>query len=330
MPRSSTPPDPTSRPKLLPSVRAAIHLRHYSRRTEEAYVAWILRFIRYHGMRHPSALGVAEVERFLSMLAEERRVSAATQNQALSALLFLYREVLGEPLPWLEGVVRAKVPQRLPTVLTRDEVRAVLGRLPERERLFATLLYGAGLRLLEGLTLRVKDVDFGAAQIIVRGGKGDKDRVVPFPKSAAAELTRHLEQVRELHRSDLAAGAGEATLPNALAAKFPNAGREWRWQYVFPATRTYVERETGKRRRHHLHPTAVQRAVRAAAERAGISKRVSCHTLRHSFATHLLEDGYDIRTIQELLGHKNVNTTMIYTHVLNRGGRGVRSPADVL
>lgn len=330
MPRSSTPPDPTSRPKLLPSVRAAIHLRHYSRRTEEAYVAWILRFIRYHGMRHPSALGVAEVERFLSMLAEERRVSAATQNQALSALLFLYREVLAEPLPWLEGVVRAKVPQRLPTVLTRDEVRAVLARLPERERLFATLLYGAGLRLLEGLTLRVKDVDFGAAQIIVRGGKGDKDRVVPFPKSVTAELTRHLELVRELHRSDLAAGAGEVVLPNALAAKFPNAGREWRWQYVFPATRTYVERETGKRRRHHLHPTAVQRAVRTAAERAGISKRVSCHTFRHSFATHLLEDGYDIRTIQELLGHKDVSTTMIYTHVLNRGGRGVRSPADLL
>jgi integron integrase len=239
-------------------------------------------------MRHPSALGVAEVERFLSMLAEERRVSAATQNQALSALLFLYREVLAEPLPWLEGVVRAKVPQRLPTVLTRDEVRAVLARLPERERLFATLLYGAGLRLLEGLTLRVKDVDFGAAQIIVRGGKGDKDRVVPFPKSVTAELTRHLELVRELHRSDLAAGAGEVVLPNALAAKFPNAGREWRWQYVFPATRTYVERETGKRRRHHLHPTAVQRAVRTAAERAGISKRVSCHTFRHSFATHLL------------------------------------------
>jgi integron integrase len=281
-------------------------------------------------MRHPSALGVAEVERFLSMLAEERRVSAATQNQALSALLFLYREVLAEPLPWLEGVVRAKVPQRLPTVLTRDEVRAVLARLPERERLFATLLYGAGLRLLEGLTLRVKDVDFGAAQIIVRGGKGDKDRVVPFPKSVTAELTRHLELVRELHRSDLAAGAGEVVLPNALAAKFPNAGREWRWQYVFPATRTYVERETGKRRRHHLHPTAVQRAVRTAAERAGISKRVSCHTFRHSFAPHLLEDGYDIRTIQELLGHKDVSTTMIYTHVLNRGGRGVRSPADLL
>jgi integron integrase len=281
-------------------------------------------------MRHPSALGVAEVERFLSMLAEERRVSAATQNQALSALLFLYREVLAEPLPWLEGVVRAKVPQRLPTVLTRDEVRALLARLPERERLFATLLYGAGLRLLEGLTLRVKDVDFGAAQIIVRGGKGDKDRVVPFPKSVTAELTRHLELVRELHRSDLAAGAGEVVLPNALAAKFPNAGREWRWQYVFPATRTYVERETGKRRRHHLHPTAVQRAVRTAAERAGISKRVSCHTFRHSFATHLLEDGYDIRTIQELLGHKDVSTTMIYTHVLNRGGRGVRSPADLL
>jgi integron integrase len=305
-------------------------VRRYSRRTEEAYVAWIRRFVRYHEMRHPSTLGVAGVERFLSMLAEDRHVSAATQNQALSALLFLYREVLGEPLPWLEGVVRAKVPHRLPTVLRRDEVRAVLSRLPERERLFATLLYGAGIRLLEGLALRVKDVDFGGSQIIVRGGKGDKDRVVPLPKSAREGLARHLERVRELHRSDLASGAGETELPDALAAKFPNAGREWRWQFVFPATRQYVERETGKRRRHHLHPTAVQRAVREAAERAGISKRVSCHTFRHSFATHLLEDGYDIRTIQELLGHKDVSTTMIYTHVLNRGGRGVRSPADVL
>lgn len=281
-------------------------------------------------MRHPSVLGVADVERFLSMLAEERHVSAATQNQALSALLFLYREVLGEPLPWLDSVVRASVTRRLPTVLTRDEVRAVLSRLAERERLLATLLYGAGLRLMEGLTLRVKDIDFGGSQIIVRGGKGDKDRVVPLPKSAREDLASHLERVRDIHRSDLAAGAGETQIPNALAAKFPNAGREWLWQYVFPATRHYVERGTGKLRRHHLHPTAVQRAVRVAAERAGIAKRVSCHTFRHSFATHLLEDGYDIRTIQELLGHKDVSTTMIYTHVLNRGGRGVRSPADLL
>lgn len=319
-----------SRPRLLAATRTAIHLRHYSRRTEEAYIAWIRRYVRYHGMRHPSALGATDVERFLSMLAEERDVSAATQNQALSALLFLYREVLGEPLPWLQSVVRAKVPRRLPTVLTRDEVRAVLSHLPTREQLFVTLLYGAGLRLQEGLTLRVKDVDFGGSQIIVRGGKGDKDRVVPFPRSAREGLTRHLDEVRDLHQRDIAAGAGETTLPHALAEKFPNAGREWRWQYVFPATRQYVERGTGKLRRHHLHPTAVQRVVRRAAERAGISKRVTCHTFRHSFATHLLEDGYDIRTIQELLGHKDVSTTMIYTHVLNRGGRGVRSPADLL
>ncbi len=330
MPESPTQPDLPSRPKLLASVRTAIRLRHYSRRAEEAYIAWIRRFVQYHEMRHPSLLGVGDVERFLSMLAEERHVSASTQNQALSALLFLYREVLREPLPWLEGVVRSKVPHRLPTVLTRDEVRVVLARLPERERVLATILYGAGLRLHEALTLRVKDIDFGGSQIIVRGGKGDKDRVVPLPRSMREDLTRHLERVRDLHRSDLAAGAGETKLPNALADKFPNAGREWRWQYVFPATRQYVERGTGKLRRHHFHPTAVQRAVRAAADRAGISKRVSCHTFRHSFATHLLEDGYDIRTIQELLGHKDVNTTMIYTHVLNRGGRGVRSPADTL
>lgn len=330
MPQPSTDPEPPSRPRLLAAARTAIRLRHYSRRTEDAYIAWIRRFVRYHGMRHPSALGATDVERFLSMLAEERHVSASTQNQALSALLFLYREVLAEPLPWMKSVVRAKVSQRLPTVLTRDEVRAVLARLPERERLFATLLYGAGLRLLEGLTLRVKDVDFGGSRIIVRGGKGDKDRVVPFPRSAKEELARHLVRVGELHVRDLAAGAGETRLPNALAEKFPNAGREWRWQFVFPATRQYVERGTGKLRRHHLHPTAVQRAVRGAAEAAGIPKRVSCHTFRHSFATHLLEDGYDIRTIQELLGHKDVNTTMIYTHVLNRGGRGVRSPADAL
>jgi integron integrase len=316
--------------KLLAAVRAAVRVRHYSRRTEEAYVMWIRRFIRYHGTRHPRELGAGEVARFLSMLAEERHVSAATQNQSLSALLFLYREVLGAPLAWVDGVVRAKVPERLPVVLTRDEVRSVLALLPARERLIATLLYGAGLRLMEGLTLRVKDVDFGASQIIVHGGKGDKDRVVPFPRSAKDDLIRHLESVRALHERDLAAGAGETMLPHALAEKYPNAGREWRWQFVFPATRQYAERGTGTLRRHHLHESAMQRAVRTAADRAGIAKRVSCHTFRHSFATHLLEEGYDIRTIQELLGHKNVSTTMIYTHVLNRGGRGVRSPADLL
>ena len=291
---------------------------------------WIRRFVRYHGTRHPRELGGAEVARFLSMLALERRVSASTQNQALSALLFLYREVLSDPLPWVEGIVRARVPARVPTVLTRDEVRAVLAELPERERLIAMLLYGAGLRLLECLTLRVKDIDFAANQIVIRGGKGDKDRVVPLPSAVRTALTRHLDAIHALHARDLAVGAGEVTLPHALQQKYPTAGRDWRWQYVFPATRLYVEPSTGMRRRHHLHESVVQQAVRSAASRARLSKRVSCHTFRHSFATHLLEDGYDIRTIQELLGHKDVSTTMIYTHVLNRGGRGVRSPADVL
>lgn len=291
---------------------------------------WIRRFIRFHGTRHPRELGQGEVTSFLTMLAEERHVSAATQNQALSALLFLYREVLGAPLAWVDGVVRARVRDRLPVVLTRDEVRAVLALLPTRERLIATLLYGAGLRLMEGVTLRVKDVDLRASQIIVHGGKGDKDRVVPFPRSAKAHLVRHLEKVRVLHEHDLAAGAGATKLPYALAEKYPTAEREWRWQYVFPATRQYMEPGTGTVRRHHLHESVMQRAVRTAANRAGITKRVSCHTFRHSFATHLLEDGYDIRTIQELLGHKDVSTTMIYTHVLNRGGLGVCSPADRL
>lgn len=291
---------------------------------------WIRRFIRFHGTRHPRELGVADVSRFLSHLALERRVSASTQNQALSALLFLYKEVLGDALPWVDGVVRAKVPARIPTVLTRDEVRAVLAELPERERLIAMLLYGAGLRLLECMTLRVKDLDFGANQIVVHGGKGDKDRVVPLPAKARGPLLQHLDAVRAIHASDLAAGAGEVVLPTALREKYRTASRDWRWQYVFPATRRYREPDTGIPRRHHLHESVVQQAVRAAAGRAQIRKRVSCHTFRHSFATHLLEDGYDIRTIQELLGHKDVSTTMIYTHVLNRGGRGVRSPADVL
>lgn len=305
-------------------------MRHYSTRTEEAYLMWIRRFVRFHGTRHPRELGTSEVTRFLSHLATERRVSASTQNQALSALLFLYKDVLDAPLPWVEGVVRAKVPARLPTVLTRDEVRAVLAELPERERLITTLLYGAGLRLLECLTLRVKDLDFGANQIVVHGGKGDKDRVVPLPATARRPLSHHLGAVQSLHTRDLASGAGEVALPTALREKYPTASIDWRWQYVFPATRRYIEPATGIPRRHHLHESVVQNAVRAAASRARIRKRVSCHTFRHSFATHLLEDGYDIRTIQELLGHKDVSTTMIYTHVLNRGGRGVRSPADAL
>src|SRR5574341_702235 len=318
------------RPNLMDRVREAICARHYSRNTEDAYVAWIRRFILFHGKRHPSEMGAEEVTRFLSSLALEGRVAASTQNQALSALLFLYREVLNQNLPWLEGVVRAKRPIRLPVVLAREEVQAVLAHLRGTRRLMATLLYGAGLRLMECARLRVKDVDFGLNQILVRDGKGQKDRVTLLPATAKADLARHLEAVRDQHQRDLSRGAGWVALPGGLERKYPNAGREWAWQWVFPATSCYVDRETGKRRRHHLHESVVQRAVKEAVRRAGIAKPATPHTLRHSFATHLLEDGYDIRTVQELLGHKDVSTTMIYTHVLNRGPAAVRSPADRL
>ncbi len=270
------------------------------------------------------------MESFLSDLAVRRRVSASTQNQASAALLFLYREVLRTPLESPGGVVRAKRPSRLPVVLTRAEVRAVLGQLDRQPHLVALLLYGAGLRLLEALSLRVKDVDLSRGELLVRDGKGGKDRVTMLPSTAAGPLARHLVWVRALHERDLAAGDGRVALPGALEHKCPAAGREWAWQWVFPASTRYRVPDTGERRRHHLHESAVQRAVRAAVLRAGIPKRATCHTLRHSFATHLLEDGYDIRTVQELLGHADVRTTMIYTHVLNRGGRGVRSPADSL
>jgi integron integrase len=321
---------PPPRRRLLPSLREALRLRHYSPRTEEAYVAWVRRFVRANDLRHPRDLGPVEVRRFLSDLATERRVSASTQNQALAALLFLYRAVLEQPLGGLDEVVRAKRPHRLPVVLSRVEVRQVLDRMTGVPRLMAVLLYGAGLRLRECSTLRVKDVDFEAHQLTVRGGKGAKDRVTPLPMSAIRELTAQLARVRALHVSDLASGAGHVMLPDALARKYPSAATDWGWQWVFPATRQYIERGTKVRRRHHLHETVLQQAVRRATLAAGIAKRVSCHTFRHSFATHLLEDGYDLRTIQELLGHRDVSTTMIYTHVLNRGGRGVRSPADGL
>ncbi|MCI0408723.1 MAG: integron integrase, partial [Acidobacteria bacterium] len=311
-------------------MRLAIRARHYSRKTEDAYVAWIKRFIFYHGKRHPAEMGAAEITRFLSSLAIDAKVSASTQNQAMSALLFLYREVLDQAVPWLDGIVHAKTPRRLPVVLTRDEVRSVLGRLDGTLRLMATLLYGAGLRLLECARLRVKDVDFASNQMLVRGGKGDKDRVALLPRAVKSDLTRHLEVVRTQHREDLQRGAGWVELPTALARKYPNAGREWGWQWVFPATRIYGDRETGQRRRHHLHESVLQRAVKEAVRQAGLAKPASCHTFRHSFATHLLEDGYDIRTVQELLGHKDLSTTMIYTHVLNRGPAAVRSPADRL
>jgi integron integrase len=312
------------KPRLLDRVRAAVRARHFSHRTEEAYVAWIRRYIFFHGKRHPAEMGAPEVTRFLTSLAVEGHVAASTQNQALSALLFLYREVLGVALPWLDGIVRARRPERLPVVLTREEVRAVLQRLEGVPRLMACLLYGAGLRVLECCRLRVQDVDFAANRIVVRGGKGDKDRVTMLPAMTKAELATHLEAARAQHVDDVAAGAGWVALPTALARKYPNAGREWAWQWVFPATRIYRDRVTGQLRRHHLHESVLQRAVKRAVRQAGMAKRASPHTLRHSFATHLLEDGHDIRTVQELLGHRDVSTTMIYTHVLNRGPAAVR------
>jgi len=317
-------------PRLLDTVRDALRVRHYSRRTERAYLGWIRRYIVFHAKRHPAEMGAAEVSRFLSSLAVEGRVSASTQNQALAALLFLYGPVLGVELPWLDELVRAVRPERLPVVLSRDEVRAVLLVLRGTPRLMAVLLYGAGLRLLECARLRVKDLDFAANQIVVRSGKGDRDRVTILPAVVRPALERQLARVRAQHERDLRAGAGWVELPHALARKYPNAGREWAWQWVFPATRTYTERTTSQRRRHHLHETVVQRAVHRAVREAGLTKPASCHTFRHSFATHLLEDGYDIRTVQELLGHRDVRTTMIYTHVLNRGPAGVRSPLDGL
>ena len=316
--------------RLLDRIRAALRLRHYSRRTEEAYVAWIRRYILFHGKRHPADMGAAELTAFLSSLAVDGRVAASTQNQALSALLFLYREVLELDLPWLDGVVRAKRPQRLPVVLNREEILAVLRRLDGVPRLMASLLYGSGLRLLECCRLRVQDVDFATHQILVRGAKGDKDRVTVLPAAIKADLARHLERVRTQHQRDLQSGAGWVELPTALARKYPNAGREWVWQWVFPATRMYRDRVTGQIRRHHLHESVLQRIVKVAVYRAGLAKRATPHTLRHSFATHLLEDGRDIRTVQELLGHRDVSTTQIYTHVLNRGPSGVRSPIDAM
>jgi integron integrase len=314
-------------PRLLDRVREALRARHSSRRTEKSYVAWIRRYIVFHGKRHPE-MGAVEVTQFLSSLAVQGNVAASTQNQALSALLFLYRQVLQVEMPWLDNVVRAKRSERLPVVLRREEVRAVIRELQGPPRLMAVLLYGAGLRLLECARLRVKDVDFAANQLIVRAGKGDRDRVTMLPAAVKPDLVRHLEMVKRQHQADLRHGAGWVELPWALARKYPIAGHEWAWQWVFPATRIYVDRETGQRRRHHLHESVVQRAVKEAVRRAGISKRATCHTFRHSFATHLLEDNYDIRTVQELLGHRDVSTTMIYTHVLNRGPAGVRSPAD--
>jgi integron integrase len=320
--------NPSHAPKLLDQVRGKIRLKHYSIRTEQAYVDWIKRFILHFDKRHPRELGAAEVEAFLTHLAVAGNVAAATQNQAKSALLFLYREVLETELPWLDNVERARTPKRLPVVLTREEVQGVLGRLTGTHWLIASLLYGAGLRIMEGLRLRVKDVEFSRREILVRDGKGFKDRVTMLPAALAAPLAEHLERVKALHGRDLAAGRGAVYLPYALERKYPGAARDWAWQYVFPSANLSADPRTGIERRHHLQDQAVQRAMRQAVRDAGVNKPATPHTLRHSFATHLLEGGYDIRTVQELLGHADVSTTMIYTHVLNRGGRGVTSPLD--
>ena len=310
--------------------RSAIRARHYSRRTEQAYWYWIRYFIFFHRKRHPAELGADEVTAFLSWLAKERDVAAATQNQALSALLFLYKHVLGVELPWLAGLVRAQRPVRIPTVLTETEVRRLLDQLRGGAQLIVGLLYGAGLRQIECLSLRVKDLDFAYRQIVVRDGKGGKDRVTMLPENLVQPLQAHLGKVRALHQRDLKEGFGDVWLPHALARKYPRAGREWGWQFVFPSANRSAEPETGTIRRHHLHPDTVARMLKRAVLRAGIIKPVSSHTLRHSFATHLLERGYDIRTVQELLGHSDVSTTMIYTHVMNKGARGVKSPLDRL
>jgi len=315
-------------PRLLERVHEAVRIRHYSRRTEKAYTSWIRRFVVFHGRRHPEEMGEAEITAFLSDLATRRKVAASTQNQALSALLFLYRDVLGQELPWLDGIVRAKRPQRVPTVLSRAEAAAVLDRLHGTPWLVASLLYGSGLRLLEALRLRIKDIDRPRGEIVVRDGKGAKDRRTLLPASLRRPLAAQLERVARQHKADLAAGAGSVALPDAVAGKYPRAPWEWPWQWVFPATRLHRDRATGRRRRHHLHETVIQRAIKQAVRETGLAKPATCHTLRHSFATHLLESGYDIRTIQELLGHADLSTTMIYTHVLNKGGRGVRSPLD--
>lgn len=316
--------------KLIARFREAIRERHYSRRTEKSYWFWIRWFIFFHGKRHPAQMGGAEVSAFLSWLATERNVAAATQNQALAALLFLYKHVLGVDLPWLAGLVRAQRPVRLPTVLSEAEVRRLLEHTQGTGRILVGLLYGAGLRQIECLTLRVKDVDFAYRQIIVRDGKGAKDRATMLPENLVQPLQEHLGRVRALHRRDIAEGYGEVWLPHALARKYPRAPREWGWQFIFPSGNRSADPETGVLRRHHIHPDTLGRIVKRAARRACIVKPVSCHTLRHSFATHLLERGHDIRTVQELLGHSDVSTTMIYTHVMNRGARGVKSPLDRL
>ena len=315
-------------PRLLDQVVARVRVLHYSIRTERAYLDWIKRFILFHGKRHPKEMGASEVEAFLTHLAVVRQVSASTQNQAKSALLFLYKQVLGVELPWLDDVTQAQAPKRLPVVLTQHEVQLVLSRMDGTMWLIASLLYGSGLRIMEALRLRVKDVDFARREIVVREGKGFKDRMTMLPDALIQPLKSHLLKVQALHHDDLAAGFGAVFMPAALDKKYPNAGKEWGWQYVFPSVKLSIDPRSSVTRRHHADEKTVQRAVKKAVKLAGLVKLATPHTFRHSFATHLLEGGYDIRTVQELLGHSDVSTTMIYTHVLNKGGRGVTSPLD--
>ncbi len=320
-----------NQPKLLDRLRDAIRSRHYSPRTEEAYVGWVRRFILFHGKRHPSSMGAEEVNAFLTTLAVDQDVAAPTQSQALAAILFLYRHVLREPIPWIDDLVRARHRIRIPVVMTREEVRSIIDATPHPTiKLIFTLLYGGGLRLLECLELRVKDLDLSRREILVRNTKGRRDRITVLPRAAVEPLRAHLERVRELHQLDLDVGWGAVILPTALARKLPSAPRDWQWQWVFPASRRWKNQQTGQEGRHHVHETVLQRAIRNAAREADLNKRVTCHTFRHSFATHLLENGQDIRTVQELLGHRDVTTTEIYTHVLKVGAKGVRSPADLL
>lgn len=314
-------------PGLIERYQEELQVRHYARRTVSTYTQWIRRFLRFHRLRHPRKMGSDEVNAFLSHLATNEQVSASTQNQALAAVLFLYRELLGQPLV-LDSVVRARTRHRLPVVLSTAEVRAVREQLQGSSALVVGFLYGSGLRLMEALRLRVKDLDTQRRELSVRDGKGGKDRLTLLPKSLITALERHLTDVRQLHQRDLEAGWGRVLMPYALGRKYPNAEREWGWQWVFPQQHRWTDKSSGEQGRHHLDPSVVQKAVKRAVASAGITKAASCHTFRHSFATHLLEQGQDIRTIQELLGHKDVSTTMIYTHVLNSGPLGVRSPAD--
>jgi len=318
------------KPKLIEQLREALRVRHYSRKTEATYIHWVKRFIFFHHVRHPREMAEPEINAFLSHLALKEHVSASTQNQALCAIIFLYRYTLEKKIGDLGEVIRARKPVRLPVVMTKEEVKAVLDCLSRDKSLIACLMYGAGLRLMECLRLRVQDVDFNLNQITVRDGKGNKDRITMLPSSVKKSLAEHLSNIKKIHEADICKGFGRVLMPDALARKYPNASKEWRWQWIFPQESLWLNKETGERGRHHIDESIIQKVVKEAVAKAGLVKRATCHTFRHSFATHLLEDGYDIRTVQELLGHKDLKTTMIYTHVLNKGPAAVRSPADNL